>query len=64
MADEINLAIDKAKEQLEYSQIHKDFQQIKFESVSRFLVNEEMRAKKNLHERTSMVLKQAKQYES
>lgn len=41
IGEQVEEAIEKAKGQIEYYYLHQDFQEMKYESVSRFLVNEE-----------------------
>ncbi len=51
--------IEKAKEQLEYLQIHQDFQNIKFESVNRFLSNQQINLKSHIRKRARSILETA-----
>jgi len=52
-----------SKTQLEYWQLHKDFQDIKAESVNNFLANEYINLQKHIAERAVGILKQVQQYE-
>ena len=54
---------DKAREQLEYFDLHKEFRQIKNEAVERFLEAEESLLKQHLNQRARNLLETAKQME-
>jgi hypothetical protein len=55
---------DLAKEQLGYLGIHQEFQRIKYESVNRFLANEQINLKNHLVNRANNLLKNAKNFET
>ena len=53
----------RAMEQMEYLQLHRDFQAIKTESVNRFVANEQLNLKKHIQNRASDLLNSAKTME-
>jgi len=52
-----------AKEQLEYMQIHQDFNDIKSESINNFLANEYINLQRHIADRAVNILKQAQMFE-
>eukprot|EP00331_Platyophrya_macrostoma_P008522 CAMPEP_0176430664 /NCGR_PEP_ID=MMETSP0127-20121128/14378_1 /TAXON_ID=938130 /ORGANISM="Platyophrya macrostoma, Strain WH" /LENGTH=383 /DNA_ID=CAMNT_0017812577 /DNA_START=37 /DNA_END=1188 /DNA_ORIENTATION=+ len=52
-----------AKEQLEYMQIHEDFNDIKAESINNFLANEYINLQRHIADRAVNILKQAQMFE-
>ena len=56
--------IQKCFQQLEYIGAHEDFKKVKFESVSRFLVNQEQNLKTHIKERAMNLLQTAEQMEN
>lgn len=52
--------IDRAIDQLEYLELHKDFQSIKAESVNRFVANEQLNLKRHIQQRANNLLNTAK----
>lgn len=55
---------EKAKEQLGYLPIHQEFQAIKYESVNRFLANEQINLKNHVVNRANNLLKSAQTFEA
>ena len=55
--------LDFAKEQIEYFDIHEEYNKIKADSINRFLANEEVNLKNHIHERTVAILEGAKKVE-
>eukprot|EP01016_Furgasonia_blochmanni_P020168 TRINITY_DN224_c0_g1_i14.p3 TRINITY_DN224_c0_g1~~TRINITY_DN224_c0_g1_i14.p3 ORF type:complete len:239 (-),score=112.71 TRINITY_DN224_c0_g1_i14:360-1076(-) len=51
------------KNQLEYWEIHRDFQDIKAESINLFLANEHLNLQRHIADRALSILKQAQTYE-
>lgn len=56
--------IDSAIDQLEYLELHKDFQSIKAESVNRFVANEQLNLKRHIQQRATNLLNAAKGMEN
>lgn len=52
-----------AKHQLEYYEVHQNFQEIKAESINMFLANEHLNLQRHITERTLNILKQVEVYE-
>lgn len=53
-----------AMEQMEYLDLHRDFQNIKTESVNRFVANEQLNLKKHIQTRAADLLNNAKSMET
>ena len=56
--------IKRALEQMEYLELHRDFQNIKAESVNRFVANEQLNLKKHIQHRAQELLANAKSMEA
>ena len=56
--------IKRAMEQMEYLDLHRDFQNIKAESVNRFIANEQSNLKAHIHNRAAELLNTAKSMEA
>lgn len=55
---------EEAKDQLGYLPIHQDFQAIKYESINRFVANEQINLKNHVVNRANNLLKSAKSLEA
>ena len=56
--------MQKAMEQMEYLELHRDFQNIKTESINRFVANEQLNLKKHIQNRAAGLLSNAKSMEA
>lgn len=54
----------RAMEQMEYLDLHRDFQNIKAESINRFIANEQLNLKKHIQDRATELLNSAKTMEA
>ena len=54
----------RAMEQMEYLELHRDFQSIKAESINRFVANEQLNLKKHIQDRAAELLASAKSMEA
>lgn len=64
MREFLNERISKAREQIEYYDIHEDYYKVKSESINRFLAIEQVNLKNHITQRAEKLLQSAEQMES